>query len=77
MSSQIRQGALQTNVLVQMLCLSYRCDIPDNENIKIATFADDTVVLAVGNTMDETTANLQSPINQTKSIKSITSKVKA
>lgn len=38
----------------------YTCYICVIQNIKFATFADDTVVLAVEKTLEETTVNLQS-----------------
>lgn len=47
-----------------MLYLLYTCDIPETNTIKLATFADDTAVLALGNTIEETTANLQSAVNK-------------
>ena len=55
----INAGVPQGRVFGPILYLSYTCNIPVAENIKLATFADDTAVLAVGNTIEETTANLQ------------------
>lgn len=55
---------LQGSVLDPVLYLIYTCDISVAENIKLATFADDTAVLAVGNMIEETTANLQGAVNK-------------
>lgn len=59
----INAGIPQGSVLGPVLYVLYTYDIPMTENIKLATFADDTAVLAVGNTIEETTTNLQDAIN--------------
>lgn len=59
----INAGVPQGSVLGPVLYLLYTCDIPVTDNIKLATFADDTAVLAVGNSIEETTANLQYAVN--------------
>ena len=56
-------NAPQERVLGPVLYLLYTWNIPVAENIQLATFADDTAVLAVGNTIEETTANLQRAID--------------
>ena len=42
----------------------YTCDIPEIENNTIATFADDTAIMAVGHNNEESTEKLQIAVNQ-------------
>ena len=37
----------------------YTCNLPQPENITIATFADDTAILAVGKNIEESTEKVQ------------------
>jgi hypothetical protein len=46
------------------LYLLYTHDIPETANTKIATFADDTAVMAVGENIEEATAKLQQLLDQ-------------
>ena len=55
----VSAGVPQGSVLGPVLYLLYTCDIPIVENIKLATFADDTAVLAI----EETTTNLQGAVD--------------
>lgn len=61
---QIKAGVPQGSVLGPVLYLLYTCDIPKLENNTLATFADDTAILAVGNNNIESTENLQDAVNQ-------------
>jgi len=51
-------------VLGPVLYLLYTSDLPEPENNTIATFADDTGILAVGETNAESTRKLQICITQ-------------
>ena len=61
---EIKAGVPQGSVLGPVLYLLYTCDIPKLENDTIATFADDTAILAVGNNTTISTQKLQSAVNQ-------------
>ena len=56
---KIRAGVPQGSVLGPVLYLLYTSDIPPLETNTIATFADDTAILAVGKTDEEAANNLQ------------------
>lgn len=56
---EIGAGVPQGSVLGPILYLLYTCDFPALENNIIATFADDTAVLAVGENNKESTETLQ------------------
>lgn len=60
---QINAGVPQGSVLGPILYLLYTSDIPERENIQLATFADDTAVMTIGATIEESTINLQNAIN--------------
>ena len=60
----ITAGVPQGSVLGPVLYLLYTCDIPTLENDTIATFADDTAILAVGKTSEEATEKLQIAVNK-------------
>lgn len=60
---QIKAGVPQGSVLGPVLYLLYTCDIPVLENNTIATFADDTAIMAVGVTHEEAVEKLQAAIN--------------
>ena len=51
-------------VLGPVLYLLYTSDLPKLENSTVATFADDTAILTVGNSNEESTGKLQTAINQ-------------
>ena len=55
---------LQGSVLGPVLYLLYTIDLPKLENSIVATFADDTVILVVGSSNEESTVQLQTAINQ-------------
>jgi Reverse transcriptase (RNA-dependent DNA polymerase) len=61
---EIKAGVPQGSVLGPILYLLYTCDIPELENSTIATFADDTAIMAVGNDNIESTSKLQIAINK-------------
>ena len=60
---EIRAGVPQGSVLGPVLYLLYTCDIPELEHNTIATFADDTAIMATGFTQEEAVAKVQSAIN--------------
>jgi len=49
-----------------VLYLLYTCDLPVLESSTVATFADDTAILAIGSSNEESTEKLQTAINQIK-----------
>jgi hypothetical protein len=57
-------GVPQGSVLGPILYLLYTSDLPKLENGFVATFADDTAILAVGSSNEESTGKLQTAINQ-------------
>ena len=61
---EIRAGVPQGSVLGPALYLLYTCDIPTIEIGTIATFADDTAILTVGETIKDATENLQISVNR-------------
>jgi hypothetical protein len=60
----IKSGELQGSVLGPVLFLLYTSDLPTPEDNTIATFADDTAVLAARNSYEEATEKLEVAVNQ-------------
>lgn len=56
---EIKAGVPQGSILGPILYLIYTSDIPQIENVILATFADDTSVMAVGSNIKEATDQLQ------------------
>lgn len=61
---EIKAGVPQGSVLGPVLYLLYTCDIPELKNNTIATFADDTAIMAVGNTYAEAAEKVQEAVNK-------------
>ena len=59
----IKAGVPQGSVLGPVLYLLYTCDIPELENNTIATFADDTAIMATGVTQEEAVKKVQTAVN--------------
>lgn len=55
----IKAGVPQGSILGPILYLIYTSDLPEMENIKVATFADDTSLMATGRDVFESTSKLQ------------------
>lgn len=61
---EIHAGVPQGSVLGPVLYLLYTCDIPQPSDATIATFADDTAILAIDESVDKSTTKLQKAIDQ-------------
>jgi hypothetical protein len=61
---EIKTGLPQGSVLGPILYLLYTSDLPKLENSTVATFADDTAILTVGSSNEESTRKLQTAVNQ-------------
>lgn len=59
----IKAGVPQGSILGPILYLIYTSDLPVMENVKVATFADDTSLMATGRNIEESTSKLQEANN--------------
>lgn len=66
MLKPIKAGVPQGSVLGPILYLLYTRDIPVPNTIKMATFADDTAILATGSTYQNATNKLQNALDETE-----------
>lgn len=61
---QVKAGVSQGGVLGPILYLLYTANIPTNKHTTIATYADDTAIMAVGDTQTIATTKLQKALNK-------------
>lgn len=61
---KIFAGVPQGSVLNPILYLLFTADIRKNPDVKVATFADDTVILVTGDDVAITTTKLQTALNR-------------
>lgn len=64
-NSPVQEGQMKNKIvkLCPVLYLLYTCDIPQLENNTIATFADDTAIMATGATQEEAVEKVQTAVN--------------
>jgi hypothetical protein len=60
----MKAGVPQGSALGPVLYLLHTSDLPTPENNTVATSADDTAILAVGNSTEEASEKLQQAVNQ-------------
>ena len=63
MLNPIAAAIPQESILGPILYLLYTSDVPTSSSFFTATFADDTALLATGNSVEESSAVLQNAIN--------------
>jgi hypothetical protein len=61
---KIKTGVPQGSVVGPVLYLLYTSDLPVLESSTVATFADDTAILTIGSSNEESAEKLQTVINQ-------------
>ena len=58
----------QVSVLGPVLYLLYTSDLPQPEESTVTSFADDTAIMAVGDSVEEATEKLQRAVDKVKNI---------
>jgi len=61
---RVKDGVPKGSVLCPILYLLYKSNLPQPEEATVTTFADDTAIMAVGDSVKETTEELQPAVDK-------------